>query len=75
MLDLQHRCGVMNSAIAVVVIANRAVQHVVSQNTIEGFALRGADRGDSVTTIMPPVPREQARISFPLTSTMQVSQV
>jgi hypothetical protein len=41
MFDLQHLGRVVNGAIPVVVVANRTIQHVVSEYPIERLALRG----------------------------------
>ena len=40
MLDGEEFGGVMNGAVAVVIVAHGAVEHVVAQNAVEGFALR-----------------------------------
>src|SRR5712692_11159403 len=41
MFDGQQLGGVMDRAIAIVVVANRAVEHVVAENSIECLHLRG----------------------------------
>ena len=44
MLDGQQFRRVMDRAIAIVVVANRAVEHVVAENSIECLHLRGRRR-------------------------------
>ena len=41
MLNGQQLRGVVDGAIAIVVVANRAVEHVIAENAIECFHLRG----------------------------------
>ena len=41
-LDLEQRGGVVDGAVAVVVVADRAVEQVVAEDAIEGFSLSGA---------------------------------
>ena len=76
-LDVEHFGGVVDCAVAVVVVANRAVELMIAQDAIEGLALRGIRASATVvTTFMPAVTMvPQARTSLPSTSTMQVSQV
>ena len=45
MFDGQQLRRVMDSAIAIVVVANRAVEHVVAENAIECFHLSGRHLG------------------------------
>src|SRR6266404_4141079 len=41
MLDGHQLCGVVYRAIPVVVVADGTIEHVISENPIEGFLLRG----------------------------------
>jgi hypothetical protein len=68
--------GVVDRAVAVVVVAHRAVEFVIAENAVERLgaggvrpAGRGGDLHSGATTVA------QARTSLPSTSTMQVSQV
>ena len=45
MLNAEHRSGVVNGAIAVVVIADGAVEKVVLQNAVERIQLRVSHTG------------------------------
>src|SRR6266853_1785831 len=40
-LDGQHPGGIVNDAVAVIVVANGAIEEVIAQNTIERFCSRG----------------------------------
>ena len=40
MFDGQQFFGVVNGAVPVVVVANRAVENVIAQNPIKGLSLR-----------------------------------
>ena len=40
MLDVEESGGVMNRTVAVVVVAHSAVEQVISEDAVEGFALR-----------------------------------
>jgi len=40
-LDAQHLCTIVNSTVAVVVVAHRAIQQVIGQNAIERFRAGG----------------------------------
>ncbi len=67
----------MDRAIAVVVVADRAVEQVIPEDPVEGLALRNIysrrfsiDPHASGTRFV-----AQARTNCPSTSTMQVSQV
>ena len=41
--NVEQRCGVMHGAVFVVVVADRAIEQVIAENAIEGFALRYID--------------------------------
>lgn len=43
MFHIEQRGGVVHGAVFVVVIADRAIEHVISQDAIEGFALGHID--------------------------------
>ena len=49
MLNSEHLCRVMDRAIPVIIVADRAVEHVVTEDPIEGQALRR--RGPSRTGV------------------------
>jgi hypothetical protein len=76
MIHCEHLGRVVHRAVAVIVVADRAVEHMVLEQTVEGFSLRGVSSGGLVCTC---IPEEtfvaQARPSWPLTSTIQVSHV
>ena len=76
-LDGEQLRGVVDRAIAVVVVADGAVEQVVAEDAVERLALRRMRRGRASSR--PSCPAEtmvaQARTSLPSTSTMQVSQV
>ena len=45
MLNLQSQRRIMNAAILVVVVADRAIQHVIAENHIESFGASGLGAG------------------------------
>ena len=45
MIHREHFSGVMHRAVAVVVVADRAVKHMVFEQTVEAFPLRGVSPG------------------------------
>src|ERR1700730_14513585 len=45
MIHREHFGGVMHRAVAVVVVADRAVKHMVFEQTVEAFPLRGVSPG------------------------------
>jgi hypothetical protein len=76
MLDRERLRRVMDSATTVVVVADRAVQHVIAQNAVERLHRAATAFADWVETSIPPVAGvAQARIRRPFTSTMLVSHV
>jgi hypothetical protein len=67
---------IVNRAIAIIVVADGAVEIVILEYAVEGLALRHVGSLASVTTFIPAAAfLEHARTSFPSSSTMQVSQV
>ena len=77
MFDVEQFRGVVNRAVAVVVVADRAIELVIAENAVEGLGPgRLRPRSRAVDTFMPAITVvAQARTSWPLTSTMQVSHV
>ena len=67
----------MHRAVAVVVVADRAVEQVITEDALERPGAGAASaRGEDVTTSIPSAATvPQARTRLPSTSTMQVSQV
>jgi hypothetical protein len=53
MLNGQHLRRVMDGAIAVVVVADRAVEHVVAEDTIKCFHWAAAAFADLVVILIP----------------------
>jgi hypothetical protein len=76
MFDGEKPGGVMDRAVAVIVVAHRAVEHVIAENPVERFPLsRDRSRGVVETFIPGATCVAQALTSLPSTSTMHVSQV
>lgn len=76
MFDAKQLGGVVDCAVTVAVVADSAVEEMVTENTIEGLSLRLTRAPEFVTTLMPAeMFVAHALTRFPPTSTMQVSQV
>jgi len=76
MLNGRQLRRVMDGAIAVVVVADHAVEHVVAEDAIKCFHLGGGRLADLVGTLIPSETSvAQARTRRPSTSTMQASHV